>query len=67
LLLVSDGELAGISSLLWKKGKKTPGKLIILPSQSNTIVSNSVQEGLAAQEKFTVPKPADSNSPIIDG
>lgn len=55
------------SKSLYILGKKHCGKSNIFPSQSSTTVSNSVHDGLAAHEKFTVPKPAESNSPIIDG
>ena len=36
-------------------------------SQSRTWVSNSVQAGLVAQSIPCTPKPAESNSPRIDG
>jgi hypothetical protein len=53
--------------LLGMNGRNIGGNFNILPSQSKTIVSNSVHEGLAAQENPTIPKPAERISPKIDG
>lgn len=55
------------NEFLFGNGSNDLSKPAILPSQSITIVSNSVQAGLEDHEKPIMPRPLDNNSPKIDG